>query len=143
MNNIILDPSKWNPGGYTYKGPVDKVKKGMPNLSKGFFSMKCDNESALTDYAKMYNAYFDGWEYIKNNSDTATYEELAPGKTIFFLSRNQDSPNLYHGGSEFINALSLMYLFNLEPENIQIVFLESVSLLLLLLPFKTYTLFLG
>ena len=128
MNNIILDPSKWNPGGYTYKGPVDKDKKGMPNLSKGFFSMKCDNESALTDYAKMYNAYFDGWEYIKNNSDTATYEELAPGKTIFFLSRNQDSPNLYHGGSEFINALSLMYLFNLEPENIQIVFLESMTI---------------
>ena len=40
------------------------------------------------------------------------------GKTIFFISRNQDSPNLYHGGSEFVNALSFMYLLNLNPEDI-------------------------
>ena len=53
--------------------------------------------------------------------------ELASGKTIFFLSRNQDSPNLFHGISEFINAISILYLFKLNPENIQIVFLESMK----------------
>ena len=62
-------------------------------------------------------------EHIYKNNE---FEELAPGKIIFFVSRNQDSPNLYHGGSEFINALSLMYLLNLDPEDIQIIFLESM-----------------
>ena len=129
MSNIILDPSKWNNSSYTYKGPVDDHRKGKPNLSKGFFSMKCDNPKLLENYNHMYDSYFEGWDYIsENNSDKNTYEELAPGKTIFFLSRNQDSPNLYHGGSEFINALSLMYLLNLEPENIQVVFLESMTI---------------
>ena len=129
MNNIILDPSKWNPSVYTYKGPVDSDKKGKPNLSKGFFSMNCPNPSFLEDYNHMYDTYFNGWEYLDdNNTDNNSYEELAPGKTIFFLSRNQDSPNLYHGGSEFMNAVSLMYLFDLEPENIQIVFLESMTI---------------
>ena len=55
-------------------------------------------------------------------------EELAPGKTIFFLSRNQDSPNLFHGGSELINVISIMYLLKLVPEQIQIIFLESISI---------------
>ena len=77
----------------------------------------------------MYDTYFNGWDYLDDNyTDNNTYEELAPGKTVFFLSRNQDSPNLYHGGSEFINALSLMYLFDLEPENIIIFFLESMTI---------------
>ena len=129
MSNIILDPTKWNPSVYTYKGPVDQDKKGKPNLSKGFFSMKCANPSFLEDYNHMYDTYFNGWDYLDDNyTDNNTYEELAPGKTIFFLSRNQDSPNLYHGGSEFINALSLMYLFDLEPENIIIFFLESMTI---------------
>ena len=129
MNNIILDPSKWNPSVYTYKGPVDSDKKGKPNLSKGFFIMNCPNPSFLEDYNNMYDTYFNGWDYLyDNNTDNNSYEELAPGKTIFFLSRNQDSPNLYHGGSEFMNAVSLMYLFDLEPENIQIVFLESMTI---------------
>ena len=128
MSNIILDPSKWNNGTYTYKGPVDKDHKGKPILSKGFFNIKCDNPNMLHDYGGFYNSYFDGWEYHFDNSTNETYEELAPGKTIFFLSRNQDSPNLYHGGSEFINALSLMYLLNLEPEDIQVAFLESMTI---------------
>ena len=129
MSNITLDPSKWNKGNYTYKGPVDNSRKGKPDLSSGFFSMKCDNNSLslLQGYNVMYETYFSGWDYKCDNcSDSESYEELAPDKTIFFISRNQDSPNLYHGGSEFINALSLMYLLNLDPEDIQIIFLESM-----------------
>ena len=53
---------------------------------------------------------------------------LSPGKTILFISRNQDSPNIFHGLSEIINVLCIMYLFNLKPENIQIIFLESMRL---------------
>ena len=48
-------------------------------------------------------------------------EELAQGKTIFFMGRNQDSPNLFHGISEFINAFSLMILYKL-PASIDISF---------------------
>ena len=55
-------------------------------------------------------------------------EELAPGKVVFLLSRNQDDPNLFHGGSEVINAVSMMYLLNLEPKDIQVIFLESIEI---------------
>ena len=126
MSNIVLDPTKWSNGSYTYKGPVDNENRGQPILSKGFFNINCNNPNLLTGYADMYKDYFEGWNYCNNCTNDKKYEELAPGKTVFFLSRNQDSPNLYHGGSEFINALSLMYLLNLEPEDIQIVFLESM-----------------
>ena len=91
--------------------------------------MKCKNPSFLEGYNNMYKPYFNGWDYnFTDNINNKKYEELAPGKTVFFLSRNQDSPNLYHGGSEFINALSLMYLLNLEPEDIQVIFLESITI---------------
>ena len=127
MENIILDPSKWTDGGFIYKGPVDPSNRGCPILQKGFLNMKCDrNVTEIQEYAKMYKIYFESWNYEYNNNEDE--EELAPGKTIFFLSRNQDSPNLYHGGSEFVNAISLMYLLDIKPEDIQVVFLESIAL---------------
>ena len=130
FQNIILDPSKWSGDGNTYKGPMDPSNRGCPLLSKGFFNMKCKNGS-MTEYGGydfIYNNYFNGWnyQYDKYENEKNQLEELAPGKTIFFISRNQDSPNLYHGGSEFVNALSFMYLLNLNPEDIQVIFLESI-----------------
>ena len=77
-------------------------------------------------YNLIYNSYFQAWNY--NYEKKEDIKELAPGKTIFFISRNQDSPNLYHGISELINTISVMYLFNLNPEDIQIIFLESMLL---------------
>ena len=65
---------------------------------------------------------------VIDGDNSEELEELAPGKTIFFISRNQDSPNIFHGGSELINAISIMDLFDLNPENIQIIFLESITL---------------
>jgi len=50
------------------------------------------------------------------------------GKTIFFISRNKDSPSIFHGSSELIYALSKMELFNKNPENIRIIFIESMTL---------------
>ena len=126
MDNFILDPSKWKDDGYIYNGPVDKDTRGCPLLSEGFFNMKCDIKNEIKDYAKMYEKYINSWDY--NDTEDKNYEELAPGKTVFFLSRNQDSPNLYHGGSEFINAFSLMVILNLNPKDIQIIFLESIDL---------------
>ena len=55
-------------------------------------------------------------------------EEFAPGKTIFLLSRNNNSPNMFHGGCEIINAIALMHLLNLQPEDIQVIFLESYNM---------------
>ena len=89
--------------------------------------MKCDKKNELnTDDMDLYKIYFNSWNY--SYTKVEEIEELAPGKTIFFLSRNQDSPNLFHGSSELINAISLMHLFNLKPEDIQIIFLESMTI---------------
>ena len=127
MENIILDPSKWKEGGYTFKGPVDEKTRGCPILSEGFFNMKCETYKNYSGYDFIYDNYFNGWNYKYNNTNE-DLEELAPGKTVFFLSRNQDSPNLFHGGSEFVNAVSLLHLFNKNPEDIQVVFLDSILL---------------
>ena len=98
----IRDSLKWN------------VKKNI-NL-KNFPIYKC---------IIIYKNYFDSWEY-DDDEKIKDLEELAPGKTIFLISRNQDSPNLFHGLSELINCLAIIYLYNLKPENIQIVFLEGI-----------------
>ena len=125
--NIILDPLKSKQTNYTYKGPIDKINRGAPILSKGFFNMKCNINKNLWGYNSIYNNYFESWDY-QYEIETEDIKELSPGKTILFISRNQDSPNIFHGLSEIINVLSIMYIFNLKPENIQIIFLESMTL---------------
>ena len=126
MENIVLDPSKLEYTNIIYKGPVDTINQGRPLLSKGFLNMKCKNKNDLKNVNKIYQSYFQSWNYNYDKSEEL--EELAPGKTIFFISRDQNSPNLFHGGSELINTISIMNLFNLNPENIQIIFLESMIL---------------
>jgi hypothetical protein len=126
MEDIVLDPTKWNSDGYTYIGPVDSKDKGCPILSKGFFNMKCDKKKDFSGYGGSYSRYMNGWNYEYKEKESL--EELAPGKVIFFLSRNQDSPNLYHGGSEFMNAISMLYLLDIKPENVQVMFLESIEI---------------
>jgi len=128
MQNIILDPEKSKQSNYKYDGPVDKVRLGRPNLSKGFFNMKCENPHRISNYYDLYNSYFFGWNYNYENNKDEKIEELAPGKTIFFLSRNQDSPNLYHGMGDVIGTISMMELFNIKEDNVQIIFLESMYL---------------
>ena len=82
----------------------------------------------MDNYNKMYMSYLNSWNYINNDDINFKIEkELFPNKTIFIISRNQDSPNLFHGGSEFINAFAIMKILNLKPENIQILFLESMK----------------
>ena len=134
MNDFTLDPSKWQNDTSEYRGPIDYKSKGFPLISKGFFNMKCYNqEYKMNEVNYIYEFYFNSWNYSLydssnyNITDEKKIEELAPDKTIFFISRNQDSPNLFHGGSEFLNAFSLMKSLSLKPENIQVVFLESLS----------------
>ena len=129
MENIILDPSHSRQTGRSYdRGPTDFSNRGTPLLDKGFFNAQCKlNDTISLKIDKIYNTYFNSWNYeydIKNEGENL--EELAPGKTVFFMSRNQDSPNLFHGYSDIVNALVLIYLFNLDPEEIQVVFLESM-----------------
>ena len=130
--DFILDPFKSSQTYFIFKGTFDKVHRGDPILSNGFFKMKCDIRQKIRKYHNFYKTYLESWKYekIKNNNDRkeGPIPELAPGKTIFFISRNHDSTNLFHGISEFINALSIIYIFNLDPENIQIIFLESIIL---------------
>jgi len=125
--NFILDPSKSKQTNYIYKGPVDKNTRGAPILSKGFFNTKCKVQKNFRAYSPIYNNYFKSWNYDYENK-SEEIKELSPGKTVLLISRNQDSPNIYHGLSEIINVLSIMYFFNLQPENIQLLFLESMKL---------------
>ena len=133
FKNVIIDPSKWRADNNIYKGPMDPNNRGCPLLSEGFFNIQCKSGEKYnySGYDFIYNNYFNGWnyEYINYEKEKEQLEELAPGKTVFFISRNQDSPNLYHGGSEFVNALAIMYLLNLNPKDIQIVFLESILIM--------------
>ena len=128
MKNIILNPKKSEQSNYIYNGPIDKYTFGAPQLNRGFFNMKCNNPQILTEYYMMYNRYFSGWNYNYENNKDEKIEELAPGKTIFFLSRNQDSPNLYHGMGDVLGTISMMELFNITEDNVQIVFLENMYL---------------
>ena len=122
IENFVIDPSKW------IKQNINNTKnRGAPLLSKGFYNTKCDNVHEINDYASCYKQYFNGWDYdYKEKMEDA--EELAPGKTIFLLNRNSDDVNMYHGGCEIVNVVSLMNLLNLKPEDIKIIFLESFDM---------------
>ena len=90
--------------------------------------MKCKTRNKFKKFSELNKNYFDSWDYDDEDEKINDLEELAPGKTIFLISRNQDSPNLFHGLSELINSLAIIYLYNLKPENIQILFLEGMIL---------------
>ena len=129
MDNIIIDPSKSRKSNFIYKGPVDIKHRGLPILSKGFFNTKCNFNNIKLNNSNIYNNYLNSWNYEYNEyNEKEKLEELAPGKTVFLLSRNQDSPNLYHGNCEIINVISMLYLFNLCPEDVQILFMESIEI---------------
>ena len=126
MNNFIINPSYWKEDGFTFKGPINRRTRGSPLISKGFFNMECNQQNKIKKYNKIYKTYLDSWNYdLKNINQNIS--DFFPDKTIFIISRNQDSPNLFHGGSEFINAFSIMKLLNINPKNIQILFLESMK----------------
>jgi len=123
VENMVIDPSKW----MKENNNTDTKNTGAPLLSKGFYNTKCDNVHEISDYGWRYQQYFNAWDYdYKEKMEDV--ENLAPGKTIFLMSRNYNSGNMYHGGCEIINAVSLMYLLNLKPEDIKIIFLESFDL---------------
>ena len=126
MENLVIDPSKWKEDGYTYFGPVDAKTRGCPILEHGFFNMKCEYRNKLNNINEIYDVYYNSWNY--DYDSWKTEEELAPGKIVFFISRNQDSPNVYFGGIGIINALAMIYYFKLDPEKIQVVFLESMKI---------------
>ena len=130
MENIVIDPSNAHQSGLSFlNGPVDTKNHGMPLLNKGFINAECNPKKIFLNYNKIYRAYFNSWNYEYNSNDEKEeLEELAPGKIIFFMSRNQDSPNLFFGNSEIINALAIIYLFNLDLKDIQVIFLESIEI---------------
>ena len=131
MKNFFLNFSNWKEDGYVFNGPVNKKTKGQALISNGFFKIKCQIKGRIPKYSRIYKKYFNSWEYILNNqsiNNISKKKELCPGKVLFILNRNQDSPNLLIGGAGFINAFSLMYLLKIKPENIQVLFLESIKI---------------
>ena len=132
MKNFTLDPSKWQSDESDFKGPIDYKVKGFPLVSKGLFNMVCGIQNKISDVNNIYDFYFNAWNYEENNTknilEQKKYPELLPEKTIFFVSRNLDSSNLFLGGMGFLNAFAIMKSFYLNPEDIQIVFMESVNM---------------
>lgn len=131
MKNFYLNFSNWKEDGYVYNGPVNNKTKGQALISKGFFKMQCHIKGSISKYNNIYKKYFNSWEYIldgQSKNEIYKKKELCPEKVLFILNRNQDSPNLLIGGAGFINAFSLMNLLKIKPENIQVLFLESIKI---------------
>ena len=98
-------------------------------MHKGFLNTKCDINNAYIPYYNRYSPYFNSWDYDYNiEHENEKLEELAPGKTVFLIARNEDSPNLFHGNSEIVNVLSMLYLFNLSPEEVQVVIYDGIDI---------------
>ena len=128
MENIVIDPSKSTQSGLVYTGPIDRKNFGFPILSKGFLNTKCTSNNNIEGYNQFYNFYFNSWNYDYNiENEKEELEELAPGKTVFLVSRNQESNNLFHGHCDIINIISMLYIYNLSPEDIQIILMESMD----------------
>ena len=125
MKNIILNPLKSSQTSIIYKGPNDKYIRGAPILFPGFFNVQGKLKNKCKKCHKIYRYYLDSWN-CNEKEKINKIEELAQGKIIFFMSRNQDSQNLFHKFPEIINALSIIYISNLKSQDIQLVFLESM-----------------
>jgi len=129
IKNFILDPSKWQSDeNLKYSGPFDYRAKGLPLVTKGLFNLNCVADNEINDVNKLYDFYFNSFNYRMNSTSYNNVKEFGKKKIVFFISRNHDSTNLFHGGSGFINAFSLMNILNLEPQNIQIIFLDSINI---------------
>ena len=89
MENIVLDPSKSKQSGISYiDGPIDFIHEGFPLLSKGFINAECNPKNILLDSNKIYQTYLNSWNYeYDSKKEKEKLEELAPGKTVFFISR--------------------------------------------------------
>ena len=82
MENIIIDPSKSEQSGISYKGPIDSVYLGFPILNPGFFNTNCTIKNNFENYNEIYKTYFNAWNYDYEYNEKEKIDELAPGKTI-------------------------------------------------------------
>lgn len=129
MKNFLLNTSNWKPEPEE-NSEINQFTNDTL-LSKGIFNMKCDYQEKIENFNPKYNKYFDSWDYSsysKEEKNNDEIQELAPNKTIFFVSRNKDTSNLFFGFAGIINAVLLMDYFNLNPENIQVIFSENMKI---------------
>ena len=118
LENVILNPYNFK---YYYKCPNGDF---LPELSDYFFNMKCNEKCKQFSFHPDYGFYFNHWfyDYYINNEKI---EEIGKNKTVLIISAR--SSNIYHGFVVFMNALSTMYIYGLEPENVQLLFIEKCS----------------
>ena len=68
---LIVGEVSVGKSNFIYRGPVDSKNKGFPILTKGFFNTKCNPNPIKFDYSKkMYNFYFDSWDYDYSSWDS-------------------------------------------------------------------------
>ena len=116
LENVILDPTKFN---YYNKCPDSDF---CPDISDSFFNMKCKEKGKQFSYHFEYDFYFKHWnyDYEKNNDKI---EEIGKNKTVLIISSRIS--HLYHGFLEVMNAIAVMHVYELNPENVQILLIEK------------------
>ena len=128
MKNFILNTSKWK-AEQEEDLYIESINSNNLFFSKGLFSMKCEKQEKIENFNPKYGPYFNSWEYSKKSKDEQkkgeVIEELAAGKSLLFINRNKDSTNLFFSALSIMNTLLIIEHFNLNLENIQVVFFES------------------
>ena len=116
LENVILDPTKFK---YYYSCPDSDF---WPDLKDFFFNMKCNVKGEQFSHHFEYDFYFNHWNYNYTKKNEII-EEIGINKTVLIISAR--SSHLYHGFLEIMNAIAVMNVYNLEPEDVQILLIEK------------------
>ena len=117
LENVILDPTK-----FKYYSKCPNRRDTYPEISDFFFNMNCKETNEKFLYHSDYYYYFKHWDYHYYSIDDKI-EEIGKNKTVLIISSRHF--NIYHGILGVMNALSTMYIYGLEPENVQILLMEK------------------
>jgi len=132
MKNFTMDVSKFQSSNFTLDELSNENNKCFPKISYGFFNMKCSIlNNTLSNLDKNYEFYFQSWNYETNsniNTNDKAIKELAPNKTVLFITRTKDTSQYLYKLIEFLNTFAVMNSFYLNPEDMQVVFLGNVDL---------------
>ena len=89
--------------------------------------MDCKKKKKKFKHHPEYNYYFNHWNYsYKNENENENLTEIGKDKTILLISNRNN--HFYHSFIGIMNIISTMYIYNLEPEEIQLLFLNNCDL---------------
>ena len=132
MKNFILNTSKWKSEDQNYINDNFNKSNESLFLDNGFFNMKCKKQEKKEVFSPKYHSYLNAWNYSLHPRKQEQYdniiEELSSNKTILFVNRNKNTFNIFFSMCAVMNALLLIEHYNLNPDNIQVIFIESIEI---------------